>query len=94
MLETVEVQELNGLGRYHGQYQTPQEAARRVDQGDWTPMKDGAPPMPVGEPVTARRAASPSPIAGGSQRSVAALTKPRPAVHQPTALRKTNLSFN
>ncbi len=53
MAETVEVQELDGLGQYHGQYQTPQEAAWQVDQCDWTLMKDGAPPTPVDQPFTA-----------------------------------------
>ncbi len=52
-LELVEVQELSGLGWYHGEYQTPREAARQVEQGEWTLMRDGTPPAPVGEPVTA-----------------------------------------
>jgi hypothetical protein len=53
MLETVEVQELSGLGGYHGEYQTPREAARQIADGDWTLMRDGTPPAPVGEPVPA-----------------------------------------
>jgi hypothetical protein len=48
-----EVQELSGLGWYHGRYQDPAEAARQVEGGEWKLMKDGVPPVPVGEPFTA-----------------------------------------
>lgn len=52
-LELHEVQELSGLGWYHGEYQTPQEARRQIERGDWTMMKDGVAPVPVGEPFPA-----------------------------------------
>jgi len=52
-----EVQELSGLGWYHGwyhgRYQDPAEAALQIEGGEWKLMKDGVPPVPVGEPVIA-----------------------------------------
>ena len=52
-MSLAEVQELSGLGWFHGWYQAPAEAARQVESGEWTLMRDGVPPVLVGGPVTA-----------------------------------------
>lgn len=52
-VSVIEVQQLRGLPDYYGEFMSIAEAADQVDRGDWSLMKGGTPPEPVGGPVTA-----------------------------------------
>ena len=54
VLSRVEVQELAGLGWFYGRFMPPDEAAQRTGpRGPLRLVRDGAPPVLVGEPFAA-----------------------------------------